>query len=183
VQHLSGQFASSLFDLDAIALTATKVAEIDTRIWGITFAPDLRGRRYCAAKKNSAGCFPSIHSLGFPSVEARKGFSIWADQVVNQGPGTLFFGITGPASMPFKGGMLCVSLPFRLSQAVASGGSPKPTLDCSGVWSLDFNKQSYAVSHLPAGTAVWCQWFGRDRGIPPPNDVVLSDALQFTIQP
>jgi len=93
-----------------------------------------------------------------------------------------FYSRAGQQSVPFQGGVLCVKLPIRRTAVQGSGGNPPPN-DCSGSFALDFN--AYIASGVdPAlvqGAAFDGQYWSRDPGFAPPNNVGLTDALRFTI--
>lgn len=142
---------------------------------------------YCTAKANSLGCLPAISATGTPSATATSGFLIRAASVRNNKVGLLLYGSTGRAASPFQGGTLCMNPPIKRSVGVASGGTPAPVQDCSGIYSLDMN--SFAQGLLggtphpflrSSGTTVDCQFWGRDPGFPAPNNSALSQGLTFT---
>jgi hypothetical protein len=63
-----------------------------------------------------------------------------------------------------------------------SGGNPPPS-DCSGSYSFHFS-QSYMAAHLlGAGETLYAQFWSRDPGFPVPDNIGLTDGLQFTIGP
>jgi len=153
------------------------------KIFGACNAPVI----YCTAKTNSLGCIPTIGSSGIPSPSATSGFVVKATNVINNKNGLLFYGVSGRSAMPFQGGTLCVASQIRRTPAVNSGGNPPPN-DCSGVFSIDMNSFAQGLlggTPLPAlsvpGTMVDCQWWGRDPGLPAPNNTTLSDGLEYVI--
>jgi hypothetical protein len=113
---------------------------------------------------------------------------VTASNVRNNKNGLLFYGVNGPASAPFQGGVLCVKSQIKRTGSVSSGGHAAPANDCSGVYSIDMNAFAHSAgppAPLPAlllaGTVVDCQWWGRDPGFPAPNNTTLSDGLEYTI--
>ena len=145
---------------------------------------------YCTAKVNSLGCTPAISASGQPSASLPAGFTISAANVRNNKPGLLLYGTNGLASIPFHGGTLCVNAPVKRSTSVNSAGSPLPTNDCSGDYTIDMNAFASgalggtpAAALLVAGTTVHTQWWGRDPGFAAPDNITLSDGLEYTVCP
>lgn len=145
---------------------------------------------YCMAKLNSLNCLPMITWSGAPSASSGIGFEVKAVNVINNKPGLLIYGSTGPNALPFQGGTLCVNAPIRRTPVTNSGGAAPPMNDCSGQFTIDMNK--FAAGTLGgtpaaflqvAGTVVNCQWWGRDIGFAPPNNSTLSEGLEYTICP
>ena len=143
---------------------------------------------YCSAKTNSLGCSPSIAAVGGGSASATQGLVISCSQVLNNTPGLLLYSIAGRSSTPFQGGLLCLNSPIRRTPGSNSGGNPAPANDCSGTLSIDMNSFARGllggqpISALSVfGTIVQCQWWGRDQGFSPPNNSMLSDAVEYTI--
>ncbi|MBK8180910.1 MAG: FG-GAP repeat protein [Planctomycetes bacterium] len=140
---------------------------------------------YCTAKVNSLGCAPVLGTDGSPSLSSNGGFRILGKGFLNNQPGFLLYGVSGPAAIPFQGGLLCVGPPVNLGPNLLSSGSPPPMQDCSGSYSFDFNAYAFSGAgavqiHYP-GTAVWAQWWSRDTGFPAPNDSSLSNAARFVM--
>jgi hypothetical protein len=141
---------------------------------------------YCTAKENSRGCTPFIASSGASSASALNGFVVSGFNVLGETSGLLYWGTAGPASLPFHGGTRCVAPPTRRCPIQTSGGSAA-SIECSGAFSLDVNDYAHNLCADPAlttqGTTVWCQWWGRDSGFTPPDNVALTDALEFVVGP
>lgn len=136
---------------------------------------------YCTAKTTSLGCTPAIASTGVPSASAGSGFTISAAPVPGGNLGIFFYGKSGPAAMPFQGGIFCVQSPVLRTPISSSGGT---TGVCNGSYSIDFNAYvaGGADPALVAGILVNLQTWFRD----PPDPVSgtgLSDALMFSLRP
>jgi hypothetical protein len=138
---------------------------------------------YCSGKTHSAGCVPTIQFAGAPALTGPDTFSVSSQLEPNNVNGALVWGLA-PASVPFAGGILCVQAPSLGSfGGQSSGGNPGIAIDCSGKLGFDV-KQSFFTGHgLAAGTSVYMQFLARDPGSAPPNNVSLSDALTYVIQP
>jgi hypothetical protein len=144
---------------------------------------------YCTGKLTSNGCMPSISSTGVASASANAGFVVTSTNVINGKAGLLFYGTLGPIATPFQGGFLCVRPPLRRTPVLNSGGNPPPN-DCSGAFTIDMNAFARgllgggpAPELSVAGTVVNCQFWGRDPGYAPPNNTMLTNALEYTIWP
>jgi len=55
--------------------------------------------------------------------------------------------------------------------------------DCSGAYSFHFSRSYMLAVALQAGDTLYAQYWSRDPGFAPPDDVGLTDAIQFTIAP
>jgi parallel beta-helix repeat protein len=137
---------------------------------------------YCTAKTNSLGCVPAIAWSGTASVSSATPFDITASNVINQRLGVLFYGYSQSIT-PFQGGLKCVANPIHRTPTSGSGGSPLPTVDCSGFYTFDFNAwiQGGADPQLLACQEVDAQFWSRDPASP--STTGLSDALGFVINP
>jgi hypothetical protein len=148
----------------------------------------MHATTYCAGKQNSVGCTPSMSFLGSPSASGNGFFSVRAGDVRNQVPGLLLYGASGRNAIPFAGGTLCVGQPLFRSPGLNSSGSNPPAANCSGVFFVDMH--AFRIGHLGGnpqsflsipGTIVNCQYWGRDPGFAAPNNVQLSNALEYEI--
>jgi hypothetical protein len=139
---------------------------------------------YCTAKTNSLGCVPQIGFAGVPSASVGSGFTITASNLRNNVNGMLFYGIHGRASTPFQGGTMCVAGPRMRTPPMNSGGSQSGA-DCTGGFSFPFNAyiQRGIDPLLMVGTRVDAQFYTRDAGFPAPNNIGLTNAVEFTIGP
>ena len=134
---------------------------------------------YCSGKLNSQGCVPAITFSGAPSASAGSGFLVRTNLLLPSVPALYFYSKTGPAAVPFQGGVLCVAAPLVRTPVTMSGGAGA----CSGSLALDFNAwiTSGADPSLGAGSAVWMQAWSRDPASPSTTSV--SDALRFEVCP
>ena len=139
------------------------------------------GASYCSAKQNSAGCLPTISSVGSASATSPAPFTIHAANVINQKSGLLFYGF-GDSAAPFQGGTLCVQGPFQRTTVQNSGGSAAGN-DCTGNYAFDMNAwiQSGLDPSLAVGARVYAQYWYRDPLSP--SQTGLSNGLDFVICP
>lgn len=135
------------------------------------------GKTYCTSLPTSGGCLPTMDSDGVASLAKPGAFVIRAEALQPGQLGLAFFGTTGPASLPFLGGTMCVGSPIYRLGAAATGGSTA----CSGTlaYPLSALLAHPAGSLLTPGTAVHCQaWF---RDPPSAFQVGLTNGLTFTV--
>jgi hypothetical protein len=169
----------------AFSSTARNLVSGDTNGFVDIFVRDLRCTgpvfSYCTAKTNSLGCVPAIGSLGVPSQNGPDNFYVIARNVRNNKLGIMLWSLV-PDNRPFLGGTLCVHTPIKRTPGQNSGGSATGN-DCTGGYVYHFT-QSYMLQQLlVANTTVYAQFWSRDPGFPPPNNIGLTNALQFTICP
>lgn len=179
---LSGNGRRIMFISNAsnIVLPDNNGTDVIARDRGAPNAPAI----YCIAKVNSLGCTPTLAFSGTPSMTMGVGFTLTAGNLFNNKFGTLFYSFVGPNNTPFNGGYLCVQAPLRRMLTSLTGGSTTGS-DCSGVLARDFNVWLAAGSDplLAAGMEIWAQYYSRDPGFSPPNNVNLTGGLDFVIQP
>ena len=146
---------------------------------------------YCTAKVNSLGCLPSISSSGTPSATSSSSFFVYCTNAINQKPGSLIYKVGGSAAnLPFAGGTLCIGpTGIRRTIPLTSGGSGLPVHDCSGGFALNMNGFAQGLiggnpdpALLVPGSRVRVQWWGRDQGFAPPDNSLLSDALEYDVR-
>lgn len=139
---------------------------------------------YCVPKVNSLGCTPTLAYSGTPSVSLAAGFLLSVNQLLNNKSGTLFYSLGGPNNLPFSGGFLCVQAPLRRTPVSLTGGTAGGN-DCTGQLTRDFNAwiAGGVDPQLVAGQEVWAQFYSRDPGFAPPNNVNLTAAIDFLIMP
>ncbi len=135
---------------------------------------------YCTAKTNSSGCVPVITYTGCASVSISNGFHLRALNVLEGYPGILIWSMSSQA-MPFMGGTLCVAPPIlRTPGQVATPNAGYP---CTGAYDFHFSQAYMAISGLSAGDDVFAQYWSRDTGFPPPQNVGLTGGLAFSVLP
>jgi hypothetical protein len=131
---------------------------------------------YCFSKINSQNCAAAVGWEGHPTLSGLDDFAVTAEGVINNQQGLLFYG-SGPASIPFKGGTLCVASPIERTVVQAAGGNPPPGADCTGSYRYEWDHAD--LDQLGAGATVYCQYWYRDSADPTGSG--LTDALSFTI--
>jgi hypothetical protein len=137
----------------------------------------------CTTQTNSQGCTPQIGAFGVPQMNpSTPSFTIYAQNVLNQQNGILFYGINS-ANQPFNGGTLCVAAPITRTPVSNSAGNTSG-LDCSGVMLFDMGARiaSGVDPRLHAGATIFAQFWTRDAPAVP-FGTNLTDAIRFTIGP
>jgi len=137
---------------------------------------------YCTPKASSLGCSPEIGFTGQTSVSGPDNFAATSTNVFNRKYGVAMFSLTS-ANTPFHGGTLCVGSPTKLAAVQNSGGSPLPTQDCSGAFSVPITHGFMASHNLAPGTAGYVQFMVRDPGLATPDNMALSAGLRFVVLP
>jgi hypothetical protein len=137
---------------------------------------------YCTPKASSLGCAPEIGYNGQTSITGPDNFAATSTNVFNRKYGVAMFGLAS-ANTPFHGGTLCVASPTKLAAVQNSGGSPLPTQDCSGAFSVPITHGFMASHNLTPGTAGYVQFMIRDPGLATPDNMALSAGLRFVVLP
>jgi hypothetical protein len=95
VAHLNDGAGNDLNSLPSFG-TPDAFLRIDTN--GGCSAPTT----YCTAKLNSLGCTPTIGFSGASSASAGSGFTVSCSNMRNNKSGLMLYGISGPATTPFR---------------------------------------------------------------------------------
>jgi hypothetical protein len=138
---------------------------------------------YCTPKLNSLGCSPTIFTTGIASLSGNgTAFRIWAGGVLNQKVGLMLWSRT-PASTPFGGGTLCVAAPITRTTAQNSGGTALPASDCTGTYVFQFTSAMMSQAGLLVNDDVYAQYWSRDNGFAPPDNVGLTAGVHWEVCP
>ncbi len=156
-------------------------ASADVDLNGVPDECDCRGVTYCTAKLASIGCTPQIAASGSATLGGPDDFVVSASDFINRRPGLLLWGVA-PAATPFAGGTRCVAPPSVRTPLQDSGGSASG-VDCTGAYSFAVTDAYMASRGFTAGTSVYFQYWSRDSGFAPPENVGLSDGLRVLICP
>lgn len=137
-------------------------------VWKRT-PPACSWSHYCQGKTSSNGATPVLDPLGVPSV-SQSPLVLRATHAMPGKVGLVLSSKTGPATIPFGGGLLCTAPPLvRLA--------PR-TFDATGAasWSID-------VTPALAGVSRWYQLWQRDPQHPDGTGITLSGGLAVTFCP
>ncbi|MCC6408954.1 MAG: PD40 domain-containing protein [Planctomycetes bacterium] len=134
---------------------------------------------YCTPKTNSSGSTPFIGWNGAPLATGNDSFFLFASGVLPAKAG-LFFWSRGSASIPFGGGTLCLAPPI-VREAVQVSGAVG-ALD-AGCYTHHFSHAEMSTHAVVAGDTLYGQFWSRDPGFTPPNNIGLTGAVQFTVLP
>ncbi|MBI5433630.1 MAG: hypothetical protein HZA52_12440 [Planctomycetes bacterium] len=143
--------------------------------------PTAKASTYCTAKVTSNGCTPAIGFSGLPSGSGATAFHVTAATVINQKTGVLFYGYM-KGNLAVFGGTLCIGGALKRTTIQNSGGSASGT-DCSGTFDFDMGAHitSGVDPALGSGKSYFAQYWFRDSGFTPPNNVGLTNALEFNV--
>ena len=132
----------------------------------------------CTPKLNSAGCLPTVSTIGVPRISGSTPFTINAVDVNSFSPGIFFYGY-GQTDVPFLGGTLCALPPIRRTQVQSSFGQVPGT--CEGTFAFDFaaHAANGTDPNLTAGAAITGQFWSRDPFSS--FGTSLTDATSFTV--
>ena len=87
----------------------------------------------------------------------------------------------GPAATPFAGGTLCVAPPITRTAAQNSGGTSLPPEDCTGTYAFQFTAAMMSQAGLAVGDDVYSQYWSRDNGFAPPDNVGLTAGVYWSV--
>lgn len=151
----------------------------DTNLRSDVFVRDLAAtcepiRAHCWAKPNSAGSTPVIGASGIPRLSGPDAFFVTATAVLPHARGLFAWG-TATTEVPFHGGVLCIAGPLARTQVQFASAS--------GTYSFHLTQNYMHSRGLVAGTTVYGQWISRDPGFAAPQDVGVTDAIEFTVCP
>lgn len=140
--------------------------------------PDI----YCTAKTNSAGCVPLIGTYGAASVSIGNNFTFIAANVLESMNGMLIWSLT-PASIPFGGGTLCLGSPVQRTSVQMAGTAAQGSYPCLGLYSHTFTQAYMAQNGFTPGDDLYAQFWSRDTGFAPPQNIGLTAAMHAVILP
>ena len=123
------------------------------------------------------GSSPAVGWSGDASLTGPDDFTVRCDGVPPQKTGLLFWGVNGPAALPFLGGTLCVQPPLsRTLPQPATGAGP-----CGGGYAFPFSQALMDTQGLSPCDVINGQWWMRDPQNPDGTGVALSDGIQLEI--
>jgi hypothetical protein len=138
---------------------------------------------YCTASTSALGCSARMTSIGVPSASAATNFLIRVRDIDGQRNGLQFYGVSGPAAIPFGAGFLCMLPPRQRTLVQNSAGTAG---QCDGTLALGWNafisgNPTALGVPLHVGQLFWIQAWWRDPASP--GATALSGGLQFTLGP
>jgi Tol biopolymer transport system component len=134
---------------------------------------------YCTAKTNSLGCTPVIIPIGTPRASGFDSFFLTAVAQIGNKPGLLIWS-RSQASIPFGGGFLCLRSPIVRTPVQNSGGSGSA---CNGTFSFHMTQAYMVQQGIQAGDTLNGQYWARDQGFAPPNNISLTNAATWIVAP
>jgi hypothetical protein len=159
------QVIGSDINTDIVPGTAGNNADYALWVTGVAASPCTSPIPYCTAKTTSILTTPVIGSTGTPSLVTQN-FHVTLSGAMPSSTSNVFWGFA-TATTPFGGGTLCVA---------------PPTVRGPSSFSSPTGSDDFQVTILGSmvGQTFYYQWWFRDTGFAPPNNIGLSDALQVT---
>lgn len=136
---------------------------------------------YGTPKTSSANCASFVSVAGYPRATGDDACFVVANDVLEKRWG-FFFWSRAPANLPFAGGTLLVQAPFvRTNARLADSGTAIGA--CSGHLSFHFSQSYMASENVLPGDVLFGQFWYRDSGFLPPDNLGLSDGVRLVIGP
>jgi hypothetical protein len=137
---------------------------------------------YCTGKVNSQGCDPAIGIGGCASVSVGDNLTIVGVNVLPYVNGIMTWSLTSNAA-PFYGGTLCVGAPVHRTPVQTSTENVGGAYPCDGVYVYHFGHAEMASAGLAPGMELFAQYWSRDNGYAPPNNIGLTNGVRIEILP
>ncbi len=136
---------------------------------------------YCVGKTNSSGCVPYISFGGCASVSISDYLNIVGVNLLPNQNGIMIWS-TSTQAVPFHGGTLCIANPIR-TPVQTSYSNPYPGIPCDGMYSYVFRHSLMTTWGLTPGMYIYAQYWGRDNGFLPPQNIQLTNGIKIPILP
>ena len=140
---------------------------------------------YCTSGTTTNGCLALIQGTGLPSASATSGFTLDVVNMEGATQGLIFYGLSGRSAAPWgtSSSFVCVKSPTQRTPVQTGSGT---AASCDGAMSIDWNafvSSNPGALGVPFSAGVLVQAQGWFRDSASPKTTMLSNALEFVIQP